>query len=208
MLIFYHLLKVTSPGLPDFYQGAEFWDLNLVDPDNRRPVDFSKREWLLNEMISREHKDRFALINELLKTREDGRIKMFLTYKALQVRRKKRNVFERGEYVPLAVEGKYKEKVLAFARVYRPDWILTVVPRFLTDVIREDQYPLGRDIWGDTHVVLPKDSPSRWNDQLCGVSLEGSKTLAVGDMLKYFPCSLLLNGRKPSGKSSMPSNEL
>jgi (1->4)-alpha-D-glucan 1-alpha-D-glucosylmutase len=190
------LLKIASPGLPDFYQGSEFWDLNLVDPDNRRPVDFSLRTWLLNEMKSRESDDIIRLIDELLSTREDGKIKLFLICKALEVRQKFRNIFEKGEYVPLNTEGIYKENIIAFAWEHRPEWIITVVPRLLTGIVQDNQYPLGTEVWGDTHVILPEDTPLKWNNGITGLSVEGKRTLAAGDILKHFPCALLISDQR------------
>ncbi len=187
------LIKITSPGVPDFYQGSEFWDLNLVDPDNRRPVDFSLRSWLLSEMKSREADNTFKLIDELLTTKGDGRVKMFLIYRALASRHSYRNLFERGEYIPLETAGKYKEHVIAFAREYKPLWAITVTPRFLTDVVKENKYPLGRKLWDDTHIVLPDEAPNVWNQQITGVQLKGKKNLFAGDVLEHFPCSLLIN---------------
>jgi len=187
------LLKIAAPGVPDFYQGTEFWDLSLVDPDNRRPVDFSLRTWLLNEMKSREREGLLKLIDELLKTREDGRIKLFLIYKALDVRRRYRILFERGGYVPLETEGKYKDNIIAFARDHRPDWIITVAPRFLTGVVKENQLPLGTEVWDDTHIILPTDAPTKWDNGITGISVTGERTVAVGDILKHFPCSLLIS---------------
>ncbi len=190
------LLKIASPGLPDFYQGSEFWDLNLVDPDNRRPVDYSLRTWLLNEMKSREGRDMPGLIDELLSTREDGRIKLFLIYKALEVRRKQRNLFEKGEYVPLQTDGVHKDRIIAFAWVHKPDWIITVAPRFLTGIVKEDQYPLGREIWKDTAIVMPEGSPVKWTNKITGAVLEGGGRLHAGNVLEHFPCALLMRDKK------------
>lgn len=187
------LIKMTSPGAPDFYQGSEFWDLNLVDPDNRRPVDFSVREWLLNEMKSKEADHKPGLINELLSTREDGRIKLFLIYKALGLRHKHRGLFEKGDYLPLETGGKYKENVIAFARMHKPLWSVTVAPRFLTQVSGEDTYPFGADVWEDTCVNLPKNAPSLWNDGLTGVQIRSGQSLYVSSVLTQFPCALLIN---------------
>ena len=108
------LIKITSPGFPDFYQGSEFWDLNLVDPDNRRPVDFSLRAWLFREMKSRETRKKSKLINELLSTRQDGRIKLYLIYKALAARQKQRNLFEKGNYAFFVISGCLEGDIIAF----------------------------------------------------------------------------------------------
>jgi (1->4)-alpha-D-glucan 1-alpha-D-glucosylmutase len=187
------LIKIASPGIPDFYQGTEFWDLNLVDPDNRRPVDFSLRTWLFNEMKSREADDIQKLISELLFTKEDGRIKLFLMYKALAVRQKQRNLFEKGSYIPLETGGKHKDNIIAFAYEYKPQWAITVAPRFLTQVVKENQHPLGKKVWDDTHIVLPDEAPDLWKQEITAADVEGKKTLLVGDALEHFPCSLLVS---------------
>ena len=106
------LLKITCPGVPDFYQGTELWDLNLADPDNRRPVNFQKRQELLAEVA----KLRPEGANELLLNPGDGKAKIYLIYKALELRRKQRLLFEEGVYLPLAVKGSLAEHVVAFCR--------------------------------------------------------------------------------------------
>jgi len=97
------LIKMTAPGVPDFYQGTELWDLSLVDPDNRRPVDFEKGKTILREIRAKSESDVLNLINELLGTKEDGRIKLFLIHRALMGRNEKQEIFQRGEYIPLEV---------------------------------------------------------------------------------------------------------
>ncbi len=190
------LLKITSPGIPDFYQGTELWDLNFVDPDNRRPVDYSIRQWLFREMKAREAVDGTALIKELFATKEDGRLKLFLIYKALAVRNKLAILFEKGEYVPLETAGEYADNLLAFARVNRPLWGVVMVPRFLTGVAWKEVLPIGRNVWGDTHVLLPDDAPSLWHNKITGESLTGTKKIFAGDAFKYFPGALIVSKTK------------
>src|SRR5581483_10679020 len=110
------LLKVTAPGVPDFYQGSELWDFSLVDPDNRRPVDYAHRQQLLASLRRNESADRAALADELLRQAEDGRVKMFVTSRALCYRRDNRELFDRGEYAPLQTSGERERHVVAFAR--------------------------------------------------------------------------------------------
>jgi (1->4)-alpha-D-glucan 1-alpha-D-glucosylmutase len=185
------LIKITSPGFPDFYQGSEFWDLNLVDPDNRRPVDFSLRAWLFREMKSREGRKKSKIISELLSTRKDGRIKLFLIYKALAARQKQRNLFEKGNYVPVKTTGTNRDSIIAFAWEQKPLWAVIVAPRFLTGIIQENKDPMGNGVWSDTRIVLPEETPSLWNEEITGTEIKGGQTLLVGDILKYFPCALL-----------------
>ena len=102
--------------MPDFYQGTELWELNLVDPDNRRPVDFEKRKEILHSIQDKEHHDILKLIHELLATKEDGRIKLFLIYRALKARREALDIFQKGSYIPLTIQGKYKECLIGYAK--------------------------------------------------------------------------------------------
>jgi (1->4)-alpha-D-glucan 1-alpha-D-glucosylmutase len=106
------LLKITSPGIPDFYQGTELWDLNLVDPDNRRSVNYQIRQKLLVETAQLQP----AKAPTLLETLDTGQVKLYVTYRALQFRRRHKQLFEQGQYLPLAVEGKLAENAVAFLR--------------------------------------------------------------------------------------------
>ena len=186
------LIKITSPGVPDFYQGTELWDLNLVDPDNRRPVDFEKRRTFLGEIRDKEKRDILELINELLHTKEDGRIKLFLIYRALKARGEHPEVFQEGTHVPLQVTGRHKDHVIAFARNHEDKWAVTLVPRFLTTVIKEGEYPLGHEVWGDTHILLPDGISNRWKNVITGQLLNSNGMLIVGEALRHFPVALLM----------------
>ena len=125
------LLKITCPGVPDFYQGTELWDLTLVDPDNRRPVDFQKRQTLLAE-VAKLNPEKAP---ELLAAYSDGKAKLYVIHKALLFRRKHRRLFEEGEYLPLAVGGARADHVVAFARKTGDSYAVTVVPRFLASLL-------------------------------------------------------------------------
>jgi len=186
------LIKITSPGVPDFYQGTELWDLNLVDPDNRRPVDFEKRRSFLEDIREREDGEVLDLISDLLRTEEDGRIKLFLIYRALKARGEHPEVFQEGTYVPLQVTGRHGNNVIAFARNHGNKWAVTVVPRFLTQVIGEGEYPLGLEIWGDTHIPLPDGISNLSTDVITGQSLNSNRILTIGEALRHFPVALLM----------------
>ena len=123
------LIKMTAPGTPDFYQGTELWDFSLVDPDNRRPVDFAQRRAMLAAIQTGFENDREPLIEDMLSAMEDGRIKMFLIWRALSARRRFAEVFGGGEYHPLSPLGRRRNSVIAFARRKGPQWALIVVPR-------------------------------------------------------------------------------
>ena len=189
------LIKLTSPGVPDFYQGTELWDLNLVDPDNRRPVDFNIRQRFLSEIKVREKENLGGLIEELVETREDGRIKLFLIYRVLRLRNAKRSLFENGDYLPLEITGRYKDNIITFARRRKEDWAIVVAPRFLTSVIKENEYPLGRDVWLDTSICVPEEAPLLWKDVFSDMTVEFKGRVLVGDILRFFPVGLIV-GKK------------
>ncbi len=188
------LLKITVPGFPDFYQGTELWDLSLVDPDNRRPVDYRKRRSFLRDIISRS-RDIPALIPELFASKEDGRVKLFLIYRALKARNEQAALFRFGEYLPLKSTGIYRNRLLAFVRKREKEWAAVVTPRLLTGLVKEGALPLGKDIWSNTQVRLPKDAPEAWVNAVTGERLNSSKTIPIGDALKRFPVALLISAR-------------
>ncbi|WP_414548971.1 malto-oligosyltrehalose synthase [Anabaena sp. CCY 0017] len=185
------LLKITSPGVPDFYQGTELWDFSMVDPDNRRPVDFELRQSHLKAIKKQAKTDILKLINELLVTKEDGRIKLFLIAQALKARRENITVFQQGDYLPLEARGKCADHIIAFARVYNHQIMITIAPRFFTSLIQPGEYPLNKQIWDDTYIQLPPDAPSIWQDTITGEMVNTDKIMLIGDVLKHFPVALL-----------------
>jgi (1->4)-alpha-D-glucan 1-alpha-D-glucosylmutase len=187
------LLKVASPGVPDFYQGTELWDLSLVDPDNRRPVDFELRRRLLDGLARAEARDRGALLRRLVARPEDGRVKLWVTSRALACRARARDVFERGSYVAVAAEGARAEQVVAFARERDGRVVVAVAGRFFTRLGRAVARPLG-GAWGDTRPRRPAGlarAPLR--DALTGGTLapdaEGALPLAA--VFASLPVALL-----------------
>jgi (1->4)-alpha-D-glucan 1-alpha-D-glucosylmutase len=190
------LLKITSPGVPDFYQGTELWDDSLVDPDNRRPVDFPTRRACLAELQQRETEGLLPLVQELLAQWCDGRIKLYVTYKALHFRRSHISLFRDGGYLPIACTGTRREHVVAFARCKEQHWTLVVIPRWLTKLSSRRQPPLGRRVWGKNFLLLPPEAPLSWHNVLTGEELTGTttpqgQTLYLSTILQYFPVALL-----------------
>jgi (1->4)-alpha-D-glucan 1-alpha-D-glucosylmutase len=165
------LVKIAFPGVPDFYQGSELWDLRLVDPDNRGPVEFKLRAQLLEE-LKRAEVQRSTLIDDLLANWRDGRAKLYVIYKALNFRRANLELFGRGDYVPVEVRGKHSQHAFAFARRHRGRWCMVVVPRLTARLITRVRAPLGRSSWAATALVLPKGAPSRWQDLFTGKTLD------------------------------------
>lgn len=196
------LCKLTAPGVPDIYQGNEIWDFSLVDPDNRRPVDYAKRRKLLAELESIDMDtcvDR-GLIGSLVTGMRDGRCKLFVTWKVLQFRRDHAALFREGEYRPLRVSGEYAANVCAFARRYEGKIAVTIAPRLYLRLLgpeREDA-PLGVSVWGDTAIELPKEftEPVLLQNLFDGQAVPtnrtaGRITLRLADALRNFPVGLL-----------------
>jgi len=200
------LIKITSPGVPDFYQGSELWDFSLVDPDNRRPVDFKKRKILLREIIKRVDSDVVELIEDLWINKSDGRIKLFLIYMALRARNRHRELFQRGDYIPLEVAGRFKEHVISFARSYSNNWAITVTPRFLAGLIPDDQSPFGKDVWQDTRINLRNISHSLWENVFTRKKIEGQNSLLLGEILQNFPVALLFSEIPAETAKSLQAN--
>ena len=206
------LVKMCVPGVPDFYQGVEFWDFNLVDPDNRRPVDFATRRKTLASLKSKA-KNLGKLSSELVDRWPDERIKLFVTWRTLQLRRQRAEL-EVGRYVPLDVDGPRKANVCALARVDGPQWTVCVVPRFTAEAWRsrgEADAP-GRPSsasgwaiapwWRETFALLPDDAPATLKHAFSGAEVataahpDGGRQVDVGDVLDSFPVALLTGESK------------
>jgi len=190
------LLKITSPGVPDFYQGTELWDFSLVDPDNRRPVDFKKRASMLDELIRSEAWGQGAMVEQILSSWEDGRIKLYTTYKALNARKGYQDVFQNGEYIPLQVVGQKQQQVSAFARRKGKKCALVVVPRLFTRLVGAGIMPAGWHVWGEDLLLLPDRAPECWLNCLTDERLRVSgrkKGLRLAEVLNKFPVALLMD---------------
>ena len=153
------LLKFTCPGVPDIYQGGEGWDFSLVDPDNRRPVDFAMRQQWLTDLTRLWQANKSGW-NDLWQHRFDGRLKFWLTYLLLQERQQYTLLFAEGEYTPVLVEGTYQNYILAFARRHNADWRIIVVPLHTARLCREQDRDISNLDWADTRLVLPKEAPT------------------------------------------------
>ncbi len=195
------LCKLTAPGVPDIYQGNETWDFSLVDPDNRRPVDYVKRRAMLAALESAdmdECVDR-GLIRSLVEGLCDGRCKLFLIWKTLQFRRDRESLFRDGEYLPLRATGEHAMNVCAFARRHEGRLAITIAPRLYLRLLGDrDDPPLGESIWGDTTLELPRE----YNDSrplrniFDGSNIDTAKAgsrlvIRVADALAHFPVGLL-----------------
>ena len=186
-------IKITAPGIPDFYQGTELWDLWLVDPDNRRPVDYARRREALAAIGC-------ADAAELLEHRADGRVKLFVVHRTLKTRADLRDLYERGDYVPLGTSGTRAECLFAFARVdVDGRAAVTCVPRLVASLTPDAASPpLGRSVWGDTRITLPGTlAGTRFRNVYTGEchQLEGAgdaRTLPAAALFERFPIALLV----------------
>jgi (1->4)-alpha-D-glucan 1-alpha-D-glucosylmutase len=185
------ILKITAPGIPDFYQGTELWDLSLVDPDNRSLVDFEIRRRFLNEIQDATKENVLKLITDLWSAKEDGRLKLFLIHRALHARTRYMELFQQGRYSPIAIGGRRKDHTIAFCRHHRDAWAMIIAPRFLTQLVREGELPLGRQVWEDTYLMLPSGAPGIWRNAITAEIIRGEQTLPIGDILRHFPAALL-----------------
>lgn len=195
-------LRLTAPGMPDIYQGTELWDFSLVDPDNRRPVDYDLRTRLLRDLSRR--RDKAALVGELLDTWQDGRVKLYLTATLLRARAEAPDLFESGGYLPLAASGPRADHVVAFARRLARTGgspareIVVIVPRLNHGLTGGATVaPLGEAAWGETTVELPRDAAGvsycdLLTDTDVAVSTDaGRATIRLADALSTFPIAVL-----------------
>lgn len=208
------LLKLTSPGIPDIYQGQELWDFSLVDPDNRRPVDFECRRRILHDLEAQiEPGDAAlqALARQLGATPRDPRLKFFVTWRTLQLRRMYEGLFQQGRYVPLEIEGDRARHLCAFARHLapkdgRPEQIaLVVVPRLLlqlttaSDKNEPSTVPVGGSVWEETRIILPPDISSPFKHAFTGQTCHPvDHRLPIRDILADFPIALLVSCQERS----------
>jgi (1->4)-alpha-D-glucan 1-alpha-D-glucosylmutase len=190
------VVKITAPGIPDFYQGSELWHLALVDPDNRGAVDYDRRARALAalepELASPDRLGRLA--DRLLADRVDGQVKLFVTTMALRCRSRHAALFEGGRYVPLLASGLRQESVFAFARQHERRHVLTVVPRFPTVLVPEaNRPPIGADVWGGTSLEMPPGIAGRFVNVFTGEAMEIAEgtTVAASALLARFPVALL-----------------
>lgn len=185
------VLKFTCPGVPDVYQGTELWDLSLVDPDNRRAVSYEQREQWLNDIEARAKDKPVDLLNDLWENRYDARIKLWLVHTLLNERKQQADVFLNGKYIPLTVEGKYKEHVLAFARWHRQTWYVVAVPLHLAELSRKQKKEVLDLDWRDTRIVLPANVPDEWESLLVKTRGNHKNELDISNLFKQLPMAIV-----------------
>ncbi|MBS0170669.1 MAG: malto-oligosyltrehalose synthase [Nitrospira sp.] len=196
------VLKVAAPGIPDCYQGTELWELTLVDPDNRAPVDYAVRERMMADCEKLEGaspEDRRATLVEWWSSWQDGRIKMWILSRALRHRRSQSALYLHGEYVPLASQGPYHSHLCAFARLHQDQAVVAVAPRFLASMQAEPAQGIqSEDVWQDTTVTVPSwKTGSIYRHLFTGERFETiphgqHQVLPVESLLTHCPVALLI----------------
>jgi (1->4)-alpha-D-glucan 1-alpha-D-glucosylmutase len=190
------LLKITSPGVPDFYQGTEIWDFSLVDPDNRRPVDYARRRDLLNRLRQLKPFDTSPLIEQLMENPSEGLAKLFVTSRALCFRKSNHNLFANGSYIPLRATGDRQNHVVSFARVLGGHSVVVVAARFFMELGAAETVPIGPQVWGDSALLLRRDlSSAVYRDVFSHATVEvkrnGKQSLPLAEVFGHLPIALL-----------------
>jgi len=189
------LLRMTTPGVPDLYQGTDYWDFSLVDPDNRRPVDFDSRRATFQPD---------AQPTELIENWQDGRIKQWLIARTLKLRRAQPQLFTAGRYLPLKVEGEHAESLIAFARERDGSWLIVVAARLASGLLGDSTTPsIPAARWGDTHVRLPDALSGHAMERLFdGMAVTPKQEgLSVTEILQHLPFALLQLTNSSTGES-------
>ncbi|HNQ87542.1 MAG TPA: malto-oligosyltrehalose synthase [Verrucomicrobiota bacterium] len=205
------LLKLTAPGVPDLYQGTELWDLSLVDPDNRRPVDFAPRRTLLDALRARPEAGEFqGLLRELLENPADGRVKLFVIHRTLQHRRRYPALFQDGHYVPLYAAGRHAGRLCAFARVLGGATAIVAVPRLVLGLTADSgSAPLGERVWADTRLLLPGAQGGGCFRNVCTGEIHQARpdgersVLGLAEILNHCPVALLEKVPAPVSTASI-----
>jgi (1->4)-alpha-D-glucan 1-alpha-D-glucosylmutase len=193
------LVRFAAPGVPDVYQGCELWNLSLVDPDNRRPVDYELRARLLAQLAIDEPAT-VEIARDALRDWRDGRVKLLVTARALHLRRELRDVFEQGEYIALSATGPQARNVIAFARRSGERWVIAVVPRRPSVLVEVGAAPIGGDVWNETALALPDGAPVEYRNALTGerVGVEDGQ-LGLANALATLPVGLLVGTGSAQG---------
>jgi (1->4)-alpha-D-glucan 1-alpha-D-glucosylmutase len=188
------LIKLTAPGVPDIYQGNELWEFALVDPDNRRAVDYEFRRQALQQLEA--GAGQAGQIRELADNMGDGRIKLYVIWKTLGLRKLRSELFRNGEYIPLRAAGEHAKHLVAFARRDESHTLVVVVPRLCAQLLKgEIRLPCGPEVWGQTSVELADLSTTCFSNALTGQSVpeeEPERAIATARLFQDLPVALLI----------------
>jgi malto-oligosyltrehalose synthase len=176
------LLKLTAPGVPDFYQGTEYWDLSLVDPDNRRPVDFDQRIATLENID----------VDDLVANWRDGGIKQHIIARVLALRRKSPEIFSEGSYQPIAFSGTHADHVFGFIRRHGDEAAVVIVPRLVHQLLGEGAIIFQAESWGNTAALVDVASDVRFVNLFTGDSVDLKQAVSIQSLLGRVPVALLI----------------
>ena len=185
------LLKATAPGIPDVYQGCEYWDLSMVDPDNRRPVNYAQRRDALRMLEPPDTAHRNTLLRQLTGNVLDPSIKLYVLAQSLRTRRSMADVFTKGSYQPLVVRGERKHALLAFRRSWQHQEAIVLVSLRIANLPLNNFLPLGEPCWKDTRVVVPNAEGTQWTNAFTQQTITATDHLPVSQVLHDFPVALL-----------------
>jgi (1->4)-alpha-D-glucan 1-alpha-D-glucosylmutase len=202
------LVKLTAPGIPDTYQGSEIWQFRLVDPDNRRPVDWhdlGERFRSLQELLAGDDPPLAERLGALLDHPADGRVKMYTLWRTLNCRREHEQLFAQGSYLPLRAQGPAADHLFAFARVHRQYTVLVCVPRLVARLQETtgERLALDGERFGETTLPVPDHLAGlRLQNLFCGtgftVPTKNNPALRAADLFRHFPVALLVADTGPS----------
>ncbi len=187
------ILKFMCPGVPDVYQGCELWDLSFVDPDNRRDVDYEKRKKIFENAKGglKNAEGNVQSLIDLWDKRYDGSIKLWLTHLLLNLRKTDEQLFTEAEYIPLQVDGIYKDHAIAFARKNRENVFIVVLPLHTATLCKMQQRSVLELDWQDTNIILPKDVDGEIEQVFLGIKIKSQKSLALNDIFKPLPFAVM-----------------
>jgi (1->4)-alpha-D-glucan 1-alpha-D-glucosylmutase len=185
------LIKITTPGIPDIYQGCELWDLSYVDPDNRRPVDYTQRKQHLDKIIQLEKRSVQSLFSFLAEHKTTAIEKLFVTWKSLNFRRSHEALFTEGTYIPLNEHGN-KQIAAVYARHYKTEWVIVAVPFGIAKQIKDHVWHLS----DEDVITLPEEFPHEWKNLFTGTSLTAKGHIPVRELFKDFSVALLYSIKK------------
>ncbi|HEX2956063.1 MAG TPA: malto-oligosyltrehalose synthase [Chitinispirillaceae bacterium] len=186
------LLKMTAPGIPDFYQGSELWDLAMVDPDNRHSVDFEKRQAMINN-VGFETGNDYRWFQSMLGDYSSGTAKMFLINRVLGLRKRNRDIFLDGAYIDLNSSGEFSNSIVPFMRIIENRAVIVIAVRQLKSVSSFDQFPLPEQVWGDTCIEIPEMPATNWREIITGKTIAVQKRVYMSDVLDMFPGAVLVS---------------
>jgi (1->4)-alpha-D-glucan 1-alpha-D-glucosylmutase len=196
------LIKLTAPGVPDIYQGNELWELSLVDPDNRRTVDYQARSAALQDLKTRFGSTLAPTVRQiraLTRNMENGRIKLYTIWRTLAVRNQWPEVFARGEYIPLGIHGEKAKHLVAFARQSEDRLFVIAVPRLCAELLGGRlRLPCNGEIWRETRIEVPQTFHHRFRNLLTGEAIESepgvhaAASVGAAQLFANFPVALLM----------------